>query len=167
MTQHAQTLAKPPHPQDALALLQSDHQAMKALFDRYAGLVNQGATEDQKRTLADDICWTVTVHITAKEEVFYPAAADAIDAQRLVGEATVEHNSTRHLIADLVSMSPDKPHFDATVKVLGGHIGRYVGQDETELFPKVRQSSLDLRAVGERFVERKAQIMAEVAQAEG
>jgi hemerythrin-like domain-containing protein len=164
MTQHTQALVKPT--QDAVALLLSDHQEMKALFDQYAGLVKQGAAQEQKRTLADDICWAVTVHITAKEEVFYPAAADAIDAQDLVDEATVEHNSARHLIADLVSMSPDKPRFDATVKVLGGHIGRHVGQEETDLFPKVRQSGLDLRAVGERFAERKEEIMAEVAQAD-
>ncbi|MED5618745.1 hemerythrin domain-containing protein [Ideonella sp. BN130291] len=149
-----------------MALLQSDNQAMKALFDRYAGLVQQGAANEQKRSLADDICWTVTVHMAAKEEIFYPAAADAIDAQHLLHEATVEHNSTRHLIADLVSMSPDKPHFDATMKVLGGHVGQHVGREESDLFPKVRQSSLDLRAIGERFAERKEEIMAEVEQVE-
>jgi len=164
MTQDVQALAKPPA--DAVAMLLSDHRQMKALFDRYAGLVKQGATEEQKRTLAHDICWTVTVHITAKEEIFYPAAADAIDAQSLLHEATVEHDSTRHLIADLVNMSPDKPRFDATIKVLGGRVGQQVRHEEIEIFPRVRESGLDLRAVGERFAERKGEIMAEVERTE-
>jgi hemerythrin superfamily protein len=147
---------------DAVALLTDDHAEVNALFDQYAALVKQRAGDERKRELAEAICWTVTVHITAKEEVVYPAAADAMDAEHLLHEAAVEHHSTRQLIADIVLMKPDTPRFDASVKVLGAHVGHRFGQEQEQLFPRLRETGLDLHAIGGRFAARREEILAEV-----
>jgi len=165
MTQQLQALVKK-RPADAVAMLAGDHAELKALFAQYADLVNQGADDERKQELADAICWTLTVHITAKEEVFYPAAASAIDAPQLLDETAAEHHSTRQLIADIVDMKPDHQRFDASVKALGGHVDHHLGQEAIQLLPKVRQSSLDLGAVGERIAARKRELMAELDPAE-
>jgi hypothetical protein len=148
-------------PQDPVALLLAHHAEMKALFEQYEGLVKQGADGEQKRALAETICWTLTVHTTAEEEVFYPAAGNTVDEQRLLHEATVENHSTRHLIADIVNMTPDAPSYDATVKVLGKYVEHHVRKAEGELFPKARASGLDMAALGKRIAVRKDELMAE------
>jgi len=152
-------------PQDPVALLLADHLEMKALFEQYEGLVRRGADGEQKRALAETICWTLTVHTTAKEEVFYPAAGNTTDEQRLLHEASVENQSARHLIADIVNMTPDEPCYDATVKVLGKYVEHHVRKEEGELFPKVKasglKSGLDMAALGQRIAVRKDELMAE------
>jgi len=152
-------------PQDPVALLLADHAELKGLFEQYEGLVRQGANGEQKRALAETICWTLTVHTTAEEEVFYPAAGDTLDEQRLLHEATVENHSTRHLIADIVNMTPDEPRYDATVKVLGEYVEHHVRKEQGQLFPKVKasglKSGLDMAALGKRIAVRKDELMAE------
>ena len=55
----------------------ADHLEVNALFERYERLVTEGAVGEARRALAETICMALTVHITAEEELFYPAARRA------------------------------------------------------------------------------------------
>jgi hemerythrin superfamily protein len=142
-------------PRDAIALLRADHQTVQALFDQF----EKTRSEDRKRALAEQICNELTVHAQIEEEIFYPAAREAIREKDLIDEATVEHQSAKDLIAQIEGSKPGDELFDAKVKVLGEYIRHHVKEEQNELFPQVRKTKLDLRELGERLQARKQELM--------
>lgn len=144
-------------PDDALAVLQADHENVKALFGQYEQLGERAHVS--KRKLANRICLELTRHATAEEELFYPAVRDAIpECADQVDEARVEHASAKELIAQILAMEEGEQLYDATVKVLSELIAHHVSEEEGEIFPKVRDSELDLVALGAAIAQRKAQV---------
>lgn len=148
---------------DAVQLLMAEHKEVKALFAEYQKLVDGDKGDEEKETLARQICLMLTVHATTEEEIFYPAARDAIEDEDLLDEAEVEHGSAKELIAQIESATPDEPLYDAKVKVLGEYIDHHVKEEEGELFPKVKKAKLDLVELGERISARKEELMPEAA----
>jgi len=153
----ARTAAKPA---DAIKLLKDDHAEVKKWFKQYESLEDDG----EKQALADQICLALTVHAQIEEEIFYPAAREAIDDDDLLDEAEVEHASAKQLIAEIQSMKAGDRLFDAKVTVLGEYIDHHVEEEEKEMFPESRDSDLDLKALGVQLAERKAELMAQAGQ---
>jgi hemerythrin superfamily protein len=143
-------------PRDAIALLRADHQLVQELFDKF----EKARGEDRKSALAERICSELTVHAQIEEEIFYPAARDAIRDEDLIHEATVEHQSAKDLIAQIEASGPSDELFDAKVTVLGEYIKHHVKEEQNELFPQVRKTKLDLKALGERLMARKEELQA-------
>lgn len=156
-----QTQSKVPH--DAIAMLVEDHTKVQKMFKDYEKLTQKNASDEQKGDLASQICTELSVHAQLEEEIFYPAARDAIDAEDLLDEAEVEHASAKELIAQLESMEPGDELYDAKVKVLGEYIAHHVKEEQDEMFPKVKKSDLDLNALGEEMAERKEELKTETA----
>jgi hemerythrin-like domain-containing protein len=147
---------------DAIKLLTADHRAVKALFQNYQELVDGEADDNDKQHIAQQICSMLKVHAQIEEEIFYPAAQEAIKEPDLIDEATVEHASAKDLIAQLEASDPSDQLFDAKVKVLGEYIDHHVKEEETELFPQARKAKLDLHAIGEQLSERKSELLADL-----
>jgi hemerythrin superfamily protein len=150
-------------PRDAIALLRADHQTVQELFDRY----EKTRSADRKGPLAEQICNELTVHAQIEEEIFYPAARQAIREADLIDEATVEHQTAKDLIAQIQGGKPGDELFDAKVKVLGEYIRHHVKEEQNELFPQVRKTKLDLRELGERLQARKQELMSGGEQTAG
>lgn len=150
---------------EAIAQLTDDHARVKKMFKQYEKLVKAEADDGERQDLAAMICAELTAHATAEEEIFYPAARDAINAPDLIDEADVEHASAKDLIAQIESSSPADDLYDAKVKVLGEYINHHVQEEEGEMFPKVRKAKLDTVALGEQIAARKAEIMQDKAAA--
>lgn len=136
---------------DAIALLKADHQAVQKLFDQY----EKTRSDDRKATLAEQICQELTVHAQIEEEIFYPAAREVLRDEDLIDEATVEHAGAKDLIAQIEAGKPSDDLFDAKVTVLGEYIKHHVKEEQNEMFPKIRKTRLDLKALGERLQARK------------
>ncbi|HEX5342923.1 MAG TPA: hemerythrin domain-containing protein [Duganella sp.] len=136
-------------PQDAIALLIEEHEQVKSMFEQYEELGDRAHVSKHK--LALQICEALTQHTQKEEQVFYPAVRKAIKEDDLMDEALVEHASAKDLIAQIQSMEPGDELFDAKVKVLSEMIEHHVGEEEGEMFPKVRQSGLDLEALAEEM----------------
>lgn len=147
---------------DAVELLKADHKEVKALFKQYKKLVESEESGEERQVLAQQICLLLTVHATAEEEIFYPAARGAIEESDLLDEAEVEHASAKDLIAQIEAMNPDDALYDAKVIVLGEYIDHHVKEEEDEMFPKCRNSGMDLDALGAAIDARKAELMDEV-----
>jgi hemerythrin superfamily protein len=152
--------------QDAIALLKADHREVKQLFEEYKDLVDAEGGDEEKQALAEKICALLTVHTTIEEEIFYPAARDALEEQDLLDEAEVEHASAKELIAQIQGMQPAESLYDAKVTVLGEYIDHHVKEEETQMFPKLKKTGLDLGAVGEQLMTRKEELMQELGIAE-
>jgi len=144
-------------PQDAIALLKADHKEVDAMFKAF----EKTDDDNKKQELAADICKALTVHAQIEEEIFYPAAYDALDADGddLLDEAQVEHASAKALIAEIEAMAVGEPLFDAKVKVLGEYIAHHVQEEETELFPECRDADMDLKALGLELAARKQELI--------
>ena len=152
--------ASPQH-QDALELLTAEHREVKAMFQQYRKLADVRGKGDERMLLASQICVALTLHAQMEEELLYPAAREVLTRNEdIVDEAFVEHAGVKSLIAQIKTMTSDQPLFDARVKVLGEYVDHHVKEEETELFPKLRKSSLDLDTLGDRLAARKKQLMA-------
>jgi hemerythrin superfamily protein len=146
-------------PQDAIALLEADHREVDDLFERY-----EGAESDvDKGELAAAICLALKVHARIEEELFYPPAREKTGDADLVDEAVVEHMGAKTLIAQIEAMKPGQPLYDAKVKVLSEQVRHHVEEEETELFPEVRETRLNLETLGAKLAARKAELLALLA----
>jgi hemerythrin superfamily protein len=143
---------------DAIKLLTDDHAKVKKLFREYEKLTRK---EDQegKEELAQQICKELTVHAQLEEEIFYPAAREAIKDDDLLNEALVEHSSAKDLISEIKSMKIDDPMYDAVVTVLGEYVNHHVQEEEEKMFPKVQKSKMNLEEIGNEIAERKEELM--------
>ncbi len=146
-----------PTPRDALQLLRNDHRKVADLFDQF----EKARTDDRKALLAAQICAELKVHAQIEEEIFYPAAREALRNDDLLDEATVEHQSAKALIAEIEGASPGDELFDARVMVLGEYIKHHVKEEHNELFPQLRKARIDLKALGQALAERKEALQAE------
>ena len=98
---------------DAIALLKADHRKVEDLFEKFES--TKGA--DRKKALALEICTELCVHATIEEEIFYPACQGEIEDDDMVGEAYVEHDGAKVMIAELLASGPDNEFYDAKMKV--------------------------------------------------
>lgn len=152
-------MTTPAKPQDAIALLKSDHAEVHAWFKEYDALGD--AANASKSKLVARICKALTVHTQIEEEIFYPAVYKVTDElEDMVEEAVVEHASAKDLIAQLERMDPEDDLYDAKVKVLGDLIDHHVEEEEEDMFPKARKAKLDLLALGDDMAMRKDELMA-------
>ncbi|WP_312438803.1 hemerythrin domain-containing protein [Janthinobacterium sp.] len=143
---------------NAISLLMKDHKTVKALFEQYEGLSDRSFAT--KKKLADQICHELTVHTQIEEEIFYPAVRRPIHDGDLMDEAVVEHASAKELIAQILAMDPTEDLYDAKVTVLSEQIEHHVKEEESDMFPKVRKTAVDLDALGDEMAARKEQLMA-------
>jgi len=146
---------------DALKLLKADH---KEVSDLVAKFEKGRLTKDRKVALAKQICLALTVHAQIEEEIFYPAAREAVrSGEDLLDEAEVEHGSIKELVSTIENASPDGDDlFEARVKVLGEYVKHHVKEEEGQLFPKLRKSDLDMEEIGQQLAARKQELMREL-----
>lgn len=66
----------------------------------------------------------------------------------------------KYTIAQIAAVAPDGETYDAKVKVPAGHVRHHVEEEQNEMFPKIKASSLDLPELGARMAARKAKLPA-------
>jgi hemerythrin superfamily protein len=150
--------------QDALTMLEEEHRAVEKLFEAF-----ERAEEDdleRKATLVQRACELLTMHAIVEEEILYPAAKDALgkDDKDDVNEAYVEHFLVKTLIDRFTTMKAGDEGFDATFKVLTESVNHHVEEEESELFPELRKTKLDLVAMGERIAKRREALQNKITE---
>jgi hemerythrin superfamily protein len=146
---------------DAIALLKADHKEVSEMFEKFE------SARSTKQKLAQQICQALTAHAQIEEEIFYPAAREALgeDGKDLLDEAKVEHNALKGLIANIEGTRAGDELFEAHVTVLGEYTRHHVKEEESELFPKLRKSEMDLVEVGRQLAARKKELMSKIKAA--
>lgn len=138
---------------DALGALIADHERVTQLFDQF-----EESEPPMKAALARQICQELKVHAQVEEEFFYPAARDAIEDVELIDEALEEHSEAKQLIARIEASGADPEALENLVLQLRDAIDHHVEEEESEVFPQVRASGIDLVQLGVQLVERKRQL---------
>ena len=144
---------------DAVALLKAEHEAVSQLFAEY----EKTRSVPNKKALVAKICTALSVHAQIEEEIFYPAVKAALKDKLLVPEATVEHAGVKDLISQLKGLEPDGEMYDAKVKVLSEYVKHHVKEEQNEMFPKAKASSIDMAELGARMAARKDDLMDQAA----
>ncbi len=153
----------------AIAILTKDHRNVDELFKQFEAESGNAA----KREIAERICDELTVHAKAEEEIFYPQALVALerdnkaDQKKLIWEATVEHGTLEGLIEVIRTLDRDDEQLGSHVKVLKEYVKHHVREEEDQMFPTVRKTDLDMKALGRQINERKSELKAELRQTNG
>jgi hemerythrin superfamily protein len=148
---------------DAIDLLKQDHDKVEKAFKQFEKMDREDTEACME--LVGTVCEDLKVHTTLEEEIFYPAAREAIDDDDIMNEASVEHETAKMLIEQLENMQADDPNYHATFTVLGEYVRHHIQEEETEMFPAVKKSDLDLQALGEKMRARKEELVGEAEQA--
>ena len=85
---------------NAVQMLKQDHKKVAGLFEKYGKTKGQ----EPKRRIADQAMDQLEIHSKIEEEIFYPAAKEALGDDALISEALKEHAAVKDLIEELKSM---------------------------------------------------------------
>ena len=118
---------------DPVAILKRDHREAAALLRELAES-KPGAT---RRKTTEKLTSALTLHMEIEEHLIYPLVAERIgkdDEQ----EAETEHSLARDGLAKMNELV-DEGGFGAAVAMVTAGIRHHVKEEETEMFPKLKQ----------------------------
>ncbi|MDQ3263790.1 MAG: hemerythrin domain-containing protein [Myxococcota bacterium] len=122
---------------NAIELLKKQHRQVEQLFKEYEKLGDRAHAE--KERIFTQIADNLAAHASIEERFFYPSV-NAEDTEDLLLEAAEEHLAVKRVIADLLDLASSDETFDAKMKVLQELVDHHVGEEEEELFPKVKKA---------------------------
>jgi hemerythrin superfamily protein len=143
---------------DAIDLLKTDHRKVDKIFSE----LEKG--NGNREQLFNELATELTVHAEIEEKLFYPAVKDAEPTHDLVLESFEEHKQMKMVLGDLEKADKKTEHWMAGLKVLMEDVQHHVGEEENDLFPKVKKvlSSKELEDLGTRMEALKTQQLAAV-----
>jgi hemerythrin superfamily protein len=142
---------------DAIVLLKNDHKTVEKLFKEFEKAGDDAHQE--KRRIVDSIIEELVIHTYIEEEIFYPAAREAVpETNDHVLESVEEHHVVVWMLSELLDLDPKNETFDAKVTVLTENVRHHVGEEEDEWFPEVRSGMgrKRLQELGRRMIDARS-----------
>lgn len=143
--------------QDAIALLEADHQRVEELFRDFKSMGDPTA----KLHMAQVICMELTLHAMVEEEIFYPEFARATGEEQMLQHALKEHQELK----DLIARVPTSENLDGTIEAIKQHTLHHVEEERRGMFAKAKASGMELATLGGRMQTRRAEVAAAVQEA--
>ena len=140
--------------EDAITILKSDHDKVKALFDQFENTDNLR----EKKKLAAHAIMELKIHAEIEENIFYRAVRKELDDKDIMDEADEEHHVAKLLIGELDQMNGSEDHWEAKVTVLAENIRHHIREEEGKMMPKARRQDIDFDALGRRLLAAKQQL---------
>ena len=144
--------------QDAIALLEADHQRVEALFREFK---SAGGYPVAKLQMAQIICMELTLHTIVEEEIFYPAFAHATGDEQLIDRARAAHQHVKELIARV----PEAENLEGAVEAIWRHALEHIEEERRDIFTKAKSCGMELATLGGRIQSRRAEVAATVQEA--
>src|SRR3954471_1990070 len=140
---------KSPAEMDAIELLKHDHKEVQKIFKEFEKSKDE-MDDAQKGEIVRKCCMELKIHTQLEEEIFYPAAREAIEDEELLDEAEVEHAAAKQLIGELEQMEPGEEMYDARFTVLGEYVNHHIKEEEggDGIFAEVKKAKLDVDELG-------------------
>jgi hemerythrin-like domain-containing protein len=148
-------------PINAITLLKTDHQTVRALLAKL-DKTTERASASREELLAR-IEQEIKVHTTIEEEIFYPAYREAVskrDDTKLYQEAIEEHHVADIVLSELKASDVESEVFSAKAKLLKDLIEHHAEEEEKQMFPRANRAmeASELQELGQRMAERKAEL---------
>lgn len=144
--------------QDALALLEADHQRVESLYREFK---SSGGDPAARLHMAQVICMELALHAMVEEEIFYPAFAQAIGDELLVERALKEHQHVK----DLIARVPNAENLDGAMEAIWRHTLEHVEEERRDIFAKAKACGMELATLGGRIQTRRAEVATAVQEA--
>jgi len=139
---------------DALEVLSHGHEQTRALADECRRFARHVECDPAMQQVAEALCRAIHRMAALEEELFFPAARAALEASALVDIAELEHATARQIIRQLRDADPREPRYEALVLALTECVERHARHEQGELFPRLRESCLDMDRLGQQLNER-------------
>src|SRR4051812_28237518 len=122
---------------DILEHLSEEHRKAERLMEQLL----RSEQGDERDKLIGELDKALDTHMRVEERFLYPIVAEAID-EDTEDEAEIEHSLARQGLAKLQELGRE-PGFAAAVEMLQAGIGHHVREEESEIFPKLRERAGD------------------------
>jgi hemerythrin superfamily protein len=119
---------------NALEILKQDHQKVKELFQEA-----RRGEQNKRKDIFDKIDTELEIHAHIEETVFYPALEEHEELKDMVAEALEEHQEVKTLLEEIEELGPESHDFGARLQELMENVEHHVEEEESEMFPKVRE----------------------------
>lgn len=140
----------------ALQVLKDEHHKFRELFD-----AAKEATGAKLKTIGDELCLRLDVHMTIEEEILYPAGKTVGDADE-VDEGIVEHAAGKELAGQIAQMKGTEELYASKIHVLGEQTVHHIDEEDEELFEEMKQAhqkgKIDLDAIGLKLRARQTEL---------
>src|SRR5690606_3422218 len=147
---------------DAIDLLESQHREVEALFEQ----IREAESADEIEELVAELADQLAAHTKIEDTIFCPKVCDE-DTSELLHEAVDEHFEAKHVLAELLEIHASDQRFMSKLEELEQLINHHVQEEETELFPQVREhNQLDLEALGRQLEKRFEKLITAEPRAE-
>jgi hemerythrin superfamily protein len=149
---------------DALQLLEQDHRAVDALFEKlegtYAKPANPGRASATRAEALLRLNEALTAHALMEERVFYKALEDVPETRDLIISAYREHEDMKRLLRELSQQDLQTEVFATLAEELKRTVQHHVQEEEETLFPRVREllSASQLEELGGHQQRERAEI---------
>jgi hemerythrin superfamily protein len=120
---------------DGLALLKNDHDEVSALFQRF----EQGGTSNVFQVMFTQLYDALTLHTLIEEQVFYPLLRTFPETSSLIQHSYDEHAGAKETLTKVAALDNTSMEWGQLMTKLMHEITQHVEEEETSLFPKVRQ----------------------------
>jgi hemerythrin superfamily protein len=142
---------------NAVDMLKSQHREVEGLFAK----LQKADRGERKQKLVAQIADKLAVHATIEEQEFYPAVK-AKRTEDILLESLEEHLGIKRVLADLIDLAATDETFDAKAKVLQEQVEHHVGEEEDDLFPKVKKifDEETLIAIAQKMSQLQEELLA-------
>jgi len=149
-------------PQDAISLLKQDHDHVRKLLDELTETGDRAVKT--RKDLLEKVGRELRAHTRIEEEVLYPAFHEKghKEEEKMYHEAMEEHRAVDDLVLpDLEKTDPGSREFAGRAKVLKELLEHHVEEEESEMFPKMRELFDDeqLVSMGDEMAQLKRKIL--------
>lgn len=132
---------------DAVSMLRKDHRNFETQLAIYSAL--SMVEYQKKKQLIDQISIDLATHLEVEEKIFYPEVKAHIKGLvSIMNQGIVEHIRLRFLLKQLKAMNGSDLLFDAQVQQLSSSIANHIARAESDMFPKVSASKINLQGLG-------------------
>lgn len=127
----------------AVDMIREDHKRVKALFREFEG----SDDADARSAIAVRAIDELELHALLEEQIFYPAAREALGSMDALVDAHEAHHAAKMLMQEL-KLLPSGRRFQAKFKLLMDNVLAHMKEEETVLLPAMEASDCDLHELG-------------------